>query len=202
MVRAADPTRLPIATLPWTTQPWRPLIHPLLFVHRVDGLAPGVYLLCRDVERLAELQTSLTRFPLHQHQVDALPPTLPLYLLIEGDVRDFARLANCHQDIAADGVFAVAMLAEFEQPIRELGAWVYRRLFWEAGMLGQVLYLEAEAAGLRGTGIGCFFDDEIHAAVGLADRRFQSLYGFTIGGPLEDPRLQTEPAYFHLRVVF
>jgi len=26
-------------------------------------------------------------------------------------------------------------------------------------MIGQVLYLEAEAQGVRATGIGCFFDD-------------------------------------------
>ena len=37
--------------------------------------------------------------------------------------------------------------------------------------MGQLLYLEAEAAGLRGTGIGCFFDDEVHRAIGLVDRR-------------------------------
>ena len=34
-------------------------------------------------------------------------------------------------------------------------------------MIGQVLYLEAEAAGIRATGIGCFFDDEMHALLGL-----------------------------------
>lgn len=36
---------------------------------------------------------------------------------------------------------------------------MYPRLFWETGVLGQVLYLEAHAAGLSATGIGCFFDD-------------------------------------------
>lgn len=36
---------------------------------------------------------------------------------------------------------------------------MYPRLFWETGVLGQVLYLEAHAVGLSATGIGCFFDD-------------------------------------------
>ena len=35
-------------------------------------------------------------------------------------------------------------------------------------MIGQVLYLEAEAAGARGTGIGCFYDDAVHELLGLA----------------------------------
>jgi hypothetical protein len=28
--------------------------------------------------------------------------------------------------------------------------------------VGQLLYLEAEAIGIRSTGIGCFFDDSTH----------------------------------------
>src|SRR3989338_3532668 len=61
--------------------------------------------------------------------------------------------------------------------------------FWETGMIGQVLYLEAEAHGVRGTGIGCFLDDPVHEILGLKDHTFQSLYHFTIGGPVEDARL-------------
>ncbi|MGR9053408.1 MAG: nitroreductase, partial [Gammaproteobacteria bacterium] len=60
------------------------------------------------------------------------------------------------------------------------------------------LYLEAEAAGVRGTGIGCYFDDGVHEVLGLQDDAFQSLYHFTVGEPLEDTRLQTLPAYRHL----
>ena len=36
-------------------------------------------------------------------------------------------------------------------------------------MIGQVLYLEAEAVGVRTTGIGCFFDDPVHQAMGFGD---------------------------------
>jgi hypothetical protein len=89
------------------------------------------------------------------------------------------------------------LLAEFQQPV-SAAAWHYRRLFWETGLIGQVLYLEAEAVGMRGTGIGCFFDDSVHETLGLKDRQFQSLYHFTVGKPLEDSRLQTLPAYGHL----
>jgi hypothetical protein len=62
-------------------------------------------------------------------------------------------------------------------------------------MIGQVLYLEAEAAGVRATGIGCYFDDAMHQLLGLRDDRLQSFYHFTTGGPVEDPRLTTLPAY-------
>ena len=65
----------------------------------------------------------------------------------------------------------------------------------ESGVVGQVLYLEAEAAGARGTGIGCFYDDPVHDVLGLAGHTFQSLYHFTIGMPIEDTRLTTEPGY-------
>ena len=55
------------------------------------------------------------------------------------------------------------MLAEFDASLEQYGPWFYPRLFWECGAIGQVLYLEAEALGLRGTGIGCFFDEPVSA---------------------------------------
>jgi hypothetical protein len=90
------------------------------------------------------------------------------------------------------------MLARFAENV-EAEAWRYRHLFWECGLLGQILYLEAEAAGVRGTGIGCFFDDAVHGVLGLTDNSWQSLYHFTVGEPLEDGRLQTLAAYEHLQ---
>jgi hypothetical protein len=69
-------------------------------------------------------------------------------------------------------------------------------LFWETGLIGQVLYLEAEAAGIRSTGIGCFFDDPVHRVLGVHPQtNWQSLYHFTVGGPLDDGRLTTLPPY-------
>ena len=62
-------------------------------------------------------------------------------------------------------------------------------------MIGQSLYLGAEAAGMRATGIGCYFDDVLHDALGLQDRTWQSLYHFTIGTPVEDHRLRSAPPY-------
>lgn len=38
-------------------------------------------------------------------------------------------------------------------------------------MIGQVLCLEAEAQGVRATGIGCFFGDPVHELMGLTETR-------------------------------
>ena len=65
----------------------------------------------------------------------------------------------------------------------------------KSGFVGQILYLEAEAAGARATGIGCFYDDPVHEVLGLEDHAFQSLYHFTVGVPVEDRRLTTEVPY-------
>jgi hypothetical protein len=53
-------------------------------------------------------------------------------------------------------------------------------------MIGQALYLGAEALGISATGIGCFFDDPMHELLGLTTRDFQSLYHFTVGGRVDD----------------
>lgn len=177
---------------PWDALPWTPAIDLALFVHRVDGLVPGIYLLAREPARADALKAAMHAFFAWRR---IGPPELPLFLLEEGDARRMAIDLSCHQDIAGDGCFSLAMIAEFEPSLRRHGAWFYRRLFWEAGAVGQVLYLEAEAHGVRATGIGCYFDDPVHQALGLSDATFQSLYHFTVGGPVDDPRLTTLPPY-------
>jgi hypothetical protein len=119
----------------------------------------------------------------------------PLWLLERGECRVRATRVSCDQTIAGDGFFSLGMLAEFDASLSEQGPSFYRQLFWESGVVGQVLYLEAEAAGARGTGIGCFYDDVMHEMLGVRDHAFQSLYHFTVGAAVEDTRLTTEAAY-------
>jgi hypothetical protein len=80
---------------------------------------------------------------------DGCPGHLRLYRLAEGDLREVSSAVSCQQDIAADGAFSLGMIADFGGTIRNHGAPWYRRLFWEAGVLGHVLYLESEALRLR-----------------------------------------------------
>src|SRR4029077_15642122 len=93
--------------------------------------------------------------------------SLPLFELARGDARRIADRVSCDQEIAADGFFSLGMIAEFDRSLEEFGAGFYRQLFWESGLVGQVLYLAAEAHGARGTGIGCFYDDPVHDLLGL-----------------------------------
>ena len=184
--------------MPWDVWPYDPAIHLMLFVHRVDGLTPGVYFLVRDPKKLTFIQESMNP-ELSWTMAPGTPDDLPLYWLLEGDARRLAGQVSCHQDIAGDSAFSFGMLAEFEGRLRDKGAWWYPRLFWESGVLGQLLYLEAEAAGVRATGIGCFFDDPVHDIVAIKGLSLQSLYHFTIGGPVEDRRLTTLAGYHHLK---
>jgi SagB-type dehydrogenase family enzyme len=184
--------------MPWDTWPYDPAIHLLIFVHRVEGLTPGLYALVRDIKKLGFLRQAINP-ELIWTIAPGCPDDVPLYWLLEGDARKLAIQVSCHQDIAGDSAFSLGMLAEFEGTLRERGAWWYPRMFWESGLLGQVLYLEAEAAEVRATGIGCFFDDPVHEIVAIKECTIQSLYHFTIGGPVEDRRLQTLPPYHHLR---
>ena len=174
---------------PWSAWPWQAEVHPAIFVHRVDGLEPGLYLLVRNAGALESLKASLRSQWLWQR---IGPPHLPLYLLIPYDLRASAKLVSCHQDIAADSCYALGMIAHYALAVSE--PWRYRQLFWECGLLGQALYLEAEVAGIRATGIGCFFDDEMHTLLGLQGHAWQSLYHFTAGGAVDDARLATLPA--------
>jgi SagB-type dehydrogenase family enzyme len=184
---------LPRPVAPWDIWTYQPRIHPVFFIHRVDGIEPGIYILVRNPEaemRLRQAMTSDFQWRVPEH----VPPQLSFYQLLAGDSTKMARTIFCGQAIASDACFGMGMLAEFEGLVRA-EPWRYKQLHWEAGLIGQVLYLEAESLGFRGTGVGCYFDDAFHDVLGLKDQTFASLYHFTIGAGLVDTRIQTEPPY-------
>jgi SagB-type dehydrogenase family enzyme len=182
---------------PWDAWPWPARVHCAIFVHRVDGLSPGLYLFERNAAVHEDLRGAMNPAFLLERP-DGCPEGLRFFRLAHGDFRQQAQLISCRQRIAGAGAFSLGMIAEFGRSIRAMGEWWYRRLFWESGILGQVLYLEAEAVGVRGTGIGCYFDDAFHGVLGLEGDAFQSMYHFTMGGPVEDTRLMTLSGYSHL----
>jgi SagB-type dehydrogenase family enzyme len=182
---------------PWDAIDWVPHVHLVLFVHRVEGLVPGVYAFLRDGDTHADWRAAMRKEFLWEPIVAGDDPheSTGLFLLVPADVGPTAMRLSCDQAIAADGFCSLAMVARVEESLQERGEWFYSRLFWECGFIGQTLYLEAEAAGARGTGIGCFYDDPVHELLGLAGHRWQSLYHFSMGVPVEDTRLTTEPGY-------
>lgn len=144
------------------------LIHLFLYLHKVNGIAPGLYYFDRMKEELIALRTS--------------------------DQRHFARSASCFQDIASDGAFAVSMVADFNLCNEVFGERGYRLAHHEAGYIGQQFYLNSHALGLDATGIGCFIDDAINSYIELP-AGFEVIYNFTFGSATNDPRLTTLPAY-------
>src|ERR1022692_1256094 len=162
-------------SIPWDALPWGPRIHLGLFVHRVTDLLPGLYMLARDPEKVETLRQAM-RSEFLWRRPSSCPHGLPLYLLKEGDCRTLAASVSCGQEIAGDGAFSLGMIAEYMDSLVAYGASFYRNLFWEAGLVGQVLYLEAEEAGIRSTGIGCYFDDPVHEVFGISSRDWLSFY--------------------------
>lgn len=179
---------------PFDALPWRPRVHLALFVHRVADLPPGLYVLSRHESQVDGWREALPD-DVEWVRPEGCPPSLDLFRLRTGDARTVAAQVSCGQDIAGDGAFAVAMIAELDSALADHGPWFYRHLHWEAGAIGQVLYLEAEAAGIRATGIGCFFDDLTHEVLGITNAELATIYHFTVGGAVDDPRIQSTDPY-------
>jgi SagB-type dehydrogenase family enzyme len=185
---------LPKDSAPWNALSSPPSINILLFVHRVESFKTGLYLLTRVPRLAAQLNIKLSQQFLRE-PIANVPAHLNLQFLTPaptGDLHRIARSMHCHQDIAANACFALGMLAEYDGVIAYNPA-AYRDMHREAGLIGQVLYLQAEMVGLRGTGIGCFFDDPIHELLGLSDETFQTIYHFTVGLALDDTRIENIP---------
>ncbi len=169
-------------------------INLFIFVHRVRNLKRGLYCFVRNEKLLNQLKRNTTPEFIWERVYE----DFPLYLLYEGDFREIAGYISCQQDIASDSAFSLGMISLFE-PVVNRKPWFYKHIHWEAGLIGHVLYLEATAHDLNGTGIGCFFDDVMHELLGIKTREIQDLYHFTLGKAVEDPRIQTIEPYFHLK---
>ena len=135
-----------------------------LYVHRVEGLAPGVYRYWPEHEKLEKIK--------------------------EGDQRLVAAALSLGQDLAGNACLAFSMIGDFENAARSYGDRGYRYVHFEAGAVGQRMYLASEALGLRATGIGAFFDDEVNGYLSLSPELGQVVYHFAIGYPVPDPRME------------
>ena len=72
---------------PWDTLPWEPRLHLGIFVHRVHGLTPGLYLLERDVAVHERIRPAL-RDAFLWKRPPGCPEHLRLWCLVESDFRD------------------------------------------------------------------------------------------------------------------
>jgi SagB-type dehydrogenase family enzyme len=135
-----------------------------LYAHRVNGLPAGVY-----------------RF---------WPEGAELERVKSGDQRVAAAGLSLGQELAGNACVAFSMIGDLERACRAHGDRGYRYVHFEAGAIGQRLYLAAEALGLGATGIGAFYDEEVHRYLNLTPEQGQVVYHFAIGYPVTDPRLQ------------
>ena len=171
-------------------------INLVIFVHSVEDLDSGLYILVRNKEHKDELQSLLKETFLWE-EIDTQAGEL--YRLEKGDFKFLAKAISCNQDIASDGAFTLGMLAQFSKQLEQYGSSKYKHLYWDCGSIGQQLYLETTSLKLSATGIGCFLDDILHDIIGLKTNHYQTLYHFTIGRSLVDSRLSSKKPYINSR---
>ena len=158
-------TVLALATAPLAADfAGAPFVELYLYVHRVDGIDPGLYRFRRGRVELERIRS--------------------------GDQRVAAAGLSLGQDLAGNACVCFSLIGDIERAVRANGDRGYRYVHFEAGALGQRLYLAAEAFGLGATGIGAFYDDEVHDYLNLAPGQGQVVYHFAIGYPVPDQRLE------------
>jgi len=144
-----------------------------LYIHRVSGCNPGVYRWDGSTRSLQQLH--------------------------HGDVKRAAAFLSLEQSLAANGCLVISMIADLQSAAQIFGNRGYRYVYFEAGAIGQRLYLGAEALGWNATGIGAFYDDDVHRYLGFLDENAQAdssklprqvIYHFAIGRAIRDPRIE------------
>ncbi len=129
-----------------------------LYAHRVDGLQPGVYRFWPECAELEQVKS--------------------------GDQRVAAAGLSLGQDLAGNACVTFSMIGDLGRAAHTYGDRGYRYPHFEAGAIGHRLYLAAETPGLGATGIGAFYDDEVHHHLNLIPKQGQVVYHFAIGYPV------------------
>jgi SagB-type dehydrogenase family enzyme len=135
-----------------------------LYVHRVRDVAAGLY-----------------RY---------WPGEARLELLKSGDQRVIAAALSLGQDLAGNSCVTFSMIGDLERAAAKYGDRGYRYVHFQAGAVGQRLYLAAESLGFQSTGIGAFFDDAVHDYLDIPrESGRQVVYHFACGYAVEDNRI-------------
>ena len=92
-----------------------------------------------------------------------------------GDVQRVAAFLSLEQALAGNSCFTVSMIADLGEAARVFGNRGYRYVYFEAGAIGQRLYVGAEALGWNATGIGAFYDDDVHRYLGFLEEGADSV---------------------------
>jgi SagB-type dehydrogenase family enzyme len=120
-----------------------------LYVHRVRDCEPGVY-------RWDQVNRNLEQ-------------------LHAGNVQRVAAFLSLEQSLAGNSCFTISMIADLAEAARVFGNRGYRYAYFEAGAIGQRLYVGAEALGWNATGIGAFYDDDVHRYLGFLEEGADSV---------------------------
>ena len=120
-----------------------------LYVHRVRDCEPGVYRWDQANRNLEQLHS--------------------------GNVQRVAAFLSLEQSLAGNSCFTVSMIADLAEAARVFGNRGYRYVYFEAGAIGQRLYVGAEALGWNATGIGAFYDDDVHRYLGFLEEGADSV---------------------------
>jgi SagB-type dehydrogenase family enzyme len=134
-----------------TDRPGTDFVTLYLYVHRVRDCEPGVYRWDRGTRKLEQLH--------------------------RGNVERVAAYLSLEQALAGNACFAISMVADLAAAARNFGNRGYRYVHFEAGAIGQRLYLGAEALGWNATGIGAFYDDDVHRYLGFLEDTDDSVIG-------------------------
>jgi SagB-type dehydrogenase family enzyme len=114
-----------------------------LYVHCVSGCDPGVYRWNGGSGSLEQLH--------------------------RGNVERVAAFLSLEQTLAGNSCFTISMVADLARAAQTFGNRGYRYMYFEAGAIGQRLYLGAETLGWNATGIGAFYDDDVHRYLGFLE---------------------------------
>jgi SagB-type dehydrogenase family enzyme len=124
-------------------------------VHNVSGLEPGVY-----------------HYAVREHELE---------LVRSGDFRTEIMGAGLWQEFMGTANVCFVLTAIFQRTRWKYKNRTYRYVAFEAGHIGQNLYLSATSMGLGACAVGAFHDEDLNTLLEIDGEEEESLYVITVG---------------------
>lgn len=158
--------------------PWKESVQFAFFINRVEGLQPGLYLLFLNDKQITSFR-SQCKVTFNWTKVSK---EYQFYSLFEAPLNEMISDICLNDPFVKNSALTVSFINSFKPFITTFGVSMYQRLFWEAGMLAELIRLESRLEKVDAVSHPFYYESLFEKVMGISHHEdFMNTYHLSIG---------------------
>lgn len=158
--------------------PWRESLQFAIFIHRVAGIKPGLYVLFLNDKQMTSFRSQCKI----KFKWKETIPRYRLFLLYEAPLDEMISDICIADPFIKDSCLTMSFVTSFKPFISTYGVSMYQRLFWEAGLVAELIRLECRLEKLDTVGHPFFYEQLFERIMGISHyEEYMNTYHLSIG---------------------